>query len=335
MGYFVLAYGVFSFLLVFFVTPWLIKYLRRISLVVKDQNKKDKPLVPISGGLAVLFGVCGGLLLFVFYRTFFVGLDGGGLRPNYQNLMLLFASMVSLFIITLVGFLDDLVIKKSKDYSLGLRQWQKPLLTLVAAVPLMVVRAGSTQMLLPIIGWIDLGILYPLLIIPIGVVGASNMVNMLAGYNGMESGMGVVYIGMLGVYAYFNNRSVAALFAMVVFFALLAFYLYNKYPAKILPGDSLTYLLGAAIAIIAIIGNIEKAAIIGGIPFYVEFILKVRSKFKAQSYGYYHKGKVKVDYEKIYSLPHLFARTGRYTEKQIVYFMILIQIVFSSLIWLI
>ncbi|MBS3152091.1 hypothetical protein J4230_01635 [Candidatus Woesearchaeota archaeon] len=334
MNYSIFSYGIVSFLVVYFITPWLIKYLVKIGLVVKDQNKKDKPLVPISGGLAVLVGVFSGLLLFIFYRTFFVT-GKVGLVATDRNLMLLFASMVSLFIITLVGFLDDLVIKSSKDYSIGLKQWEKPLLTLTAAVPLMVVNAGNTEMWLPIFSVVDIGIFYPLFIIPIGVVGASNMVNMLEGYNGLGTGMAIVYIGMLGIYAYHFNRYIAALIALVAFFSLIAFYVYNKCPAKILPGDSLTYLLGATIAIIAIVGNIEKAAIISAIPFFIEFVLKARSRFKAQSYGYYYKGKVKVDYDKIYSFPHVFARTGKFTEKQIVFFMILIQLFFSSLIWLI
>ncbi len=334
MNYLVILYGIVSFLVVYFVAPWLIRYLRKIGIVVKDQNKKDKPLIPISGGLAVLVGVFSGLLLFIFYRTFFA--DGNvGLAATDKNLMLIFASMVSLFIITLVGFLDDLVIRNNKDESSGLKQWQKPLLTLTAAIPLMVVNAGESELWLPFFGVVDIGIIYPLIFIPIGVIGAANMVNMLAGYNGMETGMGIVYIGMLGLYAYTNTRYIAALIALVTFFSLLAFYLYNKYPAKILPGDSLTYLLGAAIAIIAVIGNIEKAAIISAVPFFVEFILKARSRFKADSFGYFYKGKVKVDYKKIYSLPHIFARTGKFTEKQITFFMILIQLVFSSLIWLI
>ena len=71
MLYFVLLYGVFSFFVVLLVTPWLIRFLRRIGLVVKDQNKKDKPLIPISGGLSVLFGIMAGLMMFLFFRTFF------------------------------------------------------------------------------------------------------------------------------------------------------------------------------------------------------------------------------------------------------------------------
>ena len=122
---------------------------------------------------------------------------------------------------------------------------------------------------------------------------------------------------------------------MAIFAALVAFYFYNKFPAKIFPGDSLTYLLGGSIAVIGIIGDIEKAAIVVSIPFIIEFLLKFRSKFKAQSYGYYLNGKVKSDYKKIYSLLHLFTRSGKYTEKQIVYMMIFLELIISSFIWLI
>ena len=83
----------------------------------------------------------------------------------------------------------------------------------------------------------------------------------------------------------------------------------------------------------AVLGNIEKAAIIVAIPFFVEFFLKLRSKLKADSYGYFLNGKVKSKYRKIYSIPHIFTRSGRYTEKQVVYFILLIELFFASLIW--
>ncbi len=335
MIYITLLYGLISFLAVILVTPWLIRYLRKIGIVVKDQNKKDKPLVPISGGLAVLFGIMAGILLFIFNRTF-VSKVNTGLVINDNTLMLMFAAMVSLFIITLVGFLDDLIIQNDKESSAGLKQWQKPLLTLTAAVPLMAVNAGSTTVGLPFFGVVDLGIIYPLILIPLGVIGASNMVNLLAGFNGLEVGMGIIYTGMLGLYTYVNGRYLAALIALVTFGALIAFYFYNKYPAKILAGDSLTYLLGGVIAIIAILGNVERAAIIASVPFFIEFVLKARSKFKAKSYGYYADGKIKSHHEqKIYSLPHFLTRTGKYTEKEITYVFILLELIFASLIWLI
>ena len=147
--------------------------------------------------------------------------------------------------------------------------------------------------------------------------------------------MGIIYTGMLALYAFVNERNIAALIALMTFASLVAFYFYNKYPAKILPGDSLTYLLGGVLATVAIVGNIEKAAVIVSIPFFIEFFLKLKGRFKPQSYGYFEKGKVKSFYNKIYSIPHIFTRTGKYTEKQVTYFLIFIELIFSSLIWLV
>ncbi len=130
-----------------------------------------------------------------------------------------------------------------------------------------------------------------------------------------------------------NERYVATLFALALFFSLLAFLLYNWNPAKILPGDSLTYLLGAGLAAIAILGNIEKAALIISIPFFAELFLKLRCKLNAKSYGYCEGGTIHSYYKEIYSLPHFFARTGKFTETQIVVFLLLGELVLSSLIW--
>jgi len=316
-----------SFLVVLYLTPWLIRYLRRIGLVVKDQNKKNKPLVPISGGMAVMAGLFMGIMVYLFFQTFYFHYG----EPNIY----LLSGLTTIIMITFVGFVDDLLIK-SKEESSGLKQWQKPVLTLTAAIPLMVINAGVTTMWIPFLGKTDFGVIYPILLIPLGVIGAANMVNILAGINGLETGMGIIYIGMLGLYSYINGTDVATLIALLIFSSLIAFYIFNKYPAKILPGDSLTYLLGASIAVIAILGNIERAAIIASIPFFAEFILKWRSKFKAKSYGYYYKGKVKSYHKnKIYSLVHILTRTGRYTEKQITTFFIVLELIFCLLIWVV
>ncbi|MDD5133671.1 MAG: glycosyl transferase family 4 [Candidatus Nanoarchaeia archaeon] len=323
----ILICAVLSFLLMLFSAKYVIRFLKKINLIVKDMNKKDKPLVPISGGLMVLGGMVFSFLIFIFIQTF--------IYSNQPYVVNIFAVLTTLLLITLVGFIDDLLIHKSKIESSGLRQWQKPLLTLFASIPLIVVNAGNTNMTLPFLGQIGWGLFYPLILIPIGVVGAANMVNMLAGFNGLEAGLGLVYTGMLAIYAYFNNSYLGTLIATVTFFSLIVFYYYNRYPAKVFPGDSLTYLLGASLACIAIIGNLEKAALICSIPFFIEFILKARGKFKVKSYGYYKDGKVKSYYDKIYSIPHIFTRTGKFTEKQVVFFCILIELFFSSLIWLV
>src|SRR3989344_5444237 len=172
-----------SFLVVLYLTPWLIRYLRRIGLVVKDQNKKNKPLVPISGGMAVMAGLFIGIMVYLFFQTFYFHYG----EPNIY----LLSGLTTIIMITFVGFVDDLLIK-SKEESSGLKQWQKPVLTLTAAIPLMVINEGVTAMWIPFLGRTELGLIYPLILIPVGVIGAANMVNMLAGINGLETGMGII-----------------------------------------------------------------------------------------------------------------------------------------------
>ena len=114
---------ILSFVTAWLLIPWLIRYLKRINIVVHDANKENQPLVPISGGLAVFFGFFIGIMFFIFYRKFFPNLGFAyDLDLDSQELLLLFGGLLTIFIITLIGFLDDLIIKPSKEASSGLRQ---------------------------------------------------------------------------------------------------------------------------------------------------------------------------------------------------------------------
>jgi len=226
--------------------------------------------------------------------------------------------------------------KDGMNVKIGFPQWVKPLLTLPAAVPLMVIRAGTTTMALPIIGILDFGLLYPLVIIPVGFVAASNMVNNLGGFNGLEAGMGVIYTFSLGLYALLS-RTTGGLQAAVLLFtacaALLAFLRFNWFPAKIFAGDSLTYLLGSLVAAGIIVGDMTRAGLIVMFPFIVEFFLKSRSRFKATSLGKLRDdGRLDPPYgRKIYSWTHLVMNLGKLTEKEVTIVMIFVQIVFAAI----
>jgi len=88
--------------------------------------------------------------------------------------------------------------------------------------------------------------------------------------------------------------------------SLIAFYFYNRFPAKIFPGDVLTYPVGSLIAIMAILGNFEKIAVFVFIPYIIETGLKFRGGLKKSSFGIPKKdGSLEIPYEKIYGLTHL------------------------------
>jgi UDP-N-acetylglucosamine--dolichyl-phosphate N-acetylglucosaminephosphotransferase len=333
-----LASIIVSVAVTFFITPYFIRFLRDAGIVGFDLQKKNRPKVTTSGGICVAFGVLAGLLTYIGLQTF-IEMQG----HVEQWLIPLLAVISSILIVMFVGFLDDLNIKvdtentkEGKDIRVGLPQWLKPLLTLPAAIPLMAISAGTTSMVVPFFGKVDFGIMYPLLLIPLGVIGASNAVNMLAGFNGLETGMGSVYFLGLGIFALLNGRDTGAVIFLITFAALVGFIRYNWYPARILPGDSLTYLLGALVASGVIIGNMEKAGIIVMLPFIIEFFLKLRVKFKASCLGKLREdGKLDPPYEKkIYSWTHLIMNLRPMTEKQVTMILILVQALFTILIFL-
>ncbi len=302
------------------------KFLFRVGIRAIDQQKSDKPLIPTSAGIIVLIGTLAGIFLFIGVDTFIL--------QTSVNLSYILAAAFSIFIITFIGFFDDMnvspILKKDKglaDYRIGLKQWQKPLLVLPAAIPLMAVRAGVTEMALPIIGAVNFGILYPLVLIPLAVVFVTNATNMLAGMNGLEAGLGFVATLSIGLYAFFVGRPEAAIIALSAAGALGAILLFNWYPAKILPGDTLTYLIGASIITSVVIGNIEKFGIIIFSPWIIEFFLKLRSKLNARSLGELQKdGTLRSSYKKVYSLTHVFMRTGKAKERKIAVSLILLEI---------
>lgn len=319
-----------SFLTTFVITPYAMKFLYAAGIVGIDLHKKTRTKLPASGGICVAAGVLAGLLSYVGIKTFVYGLQ--------EISIYLLAVVSSILLVTFGGLLDDLNVKSrpvstkdGKNVKIGFSQWIKPLLTLPAAIPLMVISAGETTMVIPLIGSVNFGIFYPLILIPIGVVGTSNMVNMLGGFNGLEAGLGTIYMLTLGLYALQYNIEIAGIIFLVSFAALVAFLRYNWHPAKILPGDSLTYLLGATVAAGVIVGNMEKIGIIVMMPFILQGILKFYSLLKMKKFasdlGSLQKdGTIKSKYgKKIYSLTHLVMRIKPMKEKQITMSLMVVQ----------
>lgn len=318
--------------------PYARKYLLSSGLYGIDQQKESRPKVATSGGILVLFG-------FIVSITAYLGLvEFYSTTPIDVSLVL--AALSSINIIALIGLLDDIHVnsdqvetsetpteklwdrltrKFSEDVDssgddlmdrTGLGQMSKMLFVLPAALPLITVGAGSWSMNFPIIGSIHWGIIYPLVLLPLGLLFVSNVINMLAGTNGLSAGTSFVATLGLGIFAVLNSQIEAALIAFGLAAALLGFLKYNWYPASILPGDSMTYLCGAGLFSAMVIGNMEKFGVFIFAPWFLEFFLKLRSGFKAHSWGILENGDLKPQHAKNYSLTHPLMRRGL-NEKQI------------------
>jgi UDP-N-acetylglucosamine--dolichyl-phosphate N-acetylglucosaminephosphotransferase len=304
---------------------WIRKALE-IGLIGWDMNKPGKPKVAEMGGICVVFGFVLGSLVYIGIITF---LDES--RGQVQ----LLAVLCTVLMTCIVGMMDDLL-----GWKRGLRQWQKPIFILFASIPMVVINSGHSTMSIPFLGSVDWGILYPLLIVPIGIVGASNAYNMVAGYNGLEAGMGVIILSVLGYVALLIGEDDVLVLALCMVGALLAFLYFNWYPAKVFPGDTLTYSVGAFVACLAILGDMEKIAVILFVPYGVDFVIQARGRFNKEAFAMVDKdGSLELSFKEIFHLTHMAIIVlnrvkGKTYERDVVLFMWGIELAAVGLIFL-
>lgn len=315
-----------SFPIAFALTYWLtfkwIRVAKKANIVGKDLNKPGNPPVPEMGGIPLMGGIVGGSLYYVALNTFLLD------QPTYNIYIL--GGMATALIIFIIGLMDDML-----GWKIGLSKMQKPLLTLPAAVPMMVINAGHSMVDLPLFGVVDFGIFYSLLLVPIGIIGAANAFNMLAGYNGLECGMGLIITVTISIVCYITGSSWVTVIGGIMAAALLAFLIFNWFPAKIFPGNAFTYLVGAMIAVLAIFGNVEKLALILFMPYYLDFLLPLRKKMSVEAYAKVNlDGSLELPYDKIYDVTHLCIYIiknikGKVYENEVVLFIIIIEVIIS------
>ncbi len=299
---------IFSSIVSFFSFPIIIPRLKKARITGRNMNSVNQEEIPEMGGLVIVAGFSSGIILIIFLKTFFK------LLPDV-NLVSLLACLSTVLIVALIGVVDDLI---------SIRQIIKAFMPIFSALPLVAIEIGDTIMRVPFIGRINFGIIYPLLLIPLGVTGATNAFNMLAGFNGLEVGLGIVCMITVSIIAYITGSMTALAISLPCLGALLAAIYYNWYPAKILVGDIGTLCMGAVLATCVIVGDFETAGVILIIPFVFEFIIKALHKFPTQDWwGVYKEGKLYCPENGPVSLPQIIMKvSGGIKEKNLVIFLI-------------
>lgn len=254
---FVLA---FSFLVAVaatrFVMPHLIRKLEGAGITGTDVNKPEpKPEIPEMGGLGWLLGLYSGVFgTLIFFQN------------GAQTTHLYLATLMTITGAAMAGILDDLI---------HLRQRFKAGISFIFAAPL-VVFVYDYSIWFPIVGAVDFGLLYPLVLVPLGVASAAQSMNMLEGFNGLSAG-NCLLIALGMVAASLLTGGTDALVLLVPFIgATLVFSFYNIYPAKVFPGDVFTLAAGAYLACAAMVGKFEFAGAIMFAPQIAEFLLKTQ-----------------------------------------------------------
>ncbi len=265
-----------SFLIVLLAMPNTIKKLKERGVTGIDVHKVNRPRIAKGAGFVVLLAIVTSLLIFIGFSTF----GDGEANPA------LLAALVSILMAGLVGQLDD---------NLDFRNRTKIALPLVASIPMMAMQVGTSSMSIPLIGTINLGILYPLVIVPLMMTFIIDSTNMYGGMNGLETGLAAINSSaiLLFVFAspFVSNKTLspadldAGIISGALLGAMLAFLIFNKYPAKALPGDVGRLPIGATIAAALILGNMDRLALILYFPFGVNFALFIVYKIYVRRKG--------------------------------------------------
>jgi len=219
----------------------------RIGLAAKDAHKPyEKKSIPQAGGIAILV-----------YEAIFI-------LVHYIMTKEVAKEVLSLFLVTLIagliGFVDD----KKK-----LNKIVKPVLTSLAALPLIFLKVTPSELFLPFGVRFNIPLIYLLLTI-IAIPVTSNAINMFDIFNGM--GTGTTIISSLGLFILkailmimkkqFLDFNLFIQLTFLVFPVLVLLYYYNRYPSKIFVGDTGTLAMGAMVGALSIIYRLEIAGVI-------------------------------------------------------------------------
>ncbi|WP_330697956.1 phospho-N-acetylmuramoyl-pentapeptide-transferase [Anaerotignum sp.] len=252
---------IISFVVGVILCPVMIPMLHRLKF---GQNVRDdgpqshllKQGTPTMGGIAFL-------IAFAVAAAFFM-------KGNTDGTVILLVTVCY----GIIGFLDD-YIKVVKKRSLGLKAMQKILLQLIVTGGFCwyIYKSGiGTEVYIPFTNGatIDLGILFiPFLFV--AVLGTVNGVNLTDGLDGLAGGVTLIVAAFFAIVAWASGSTVAPICGAIIG-GLLAFLIFNSYPAKVFMGDTGSLALGGFVAATAFILKMPIFILIVGFIYLLESI---------------------------------------------------------------
>ncbi|NHI92314.1 MAG: hypothetical protein EAX96_07405 [Candidatus Lokiarchaeota archaeon] len=254
-----------SFVIVLILTPQFIKILKKKGFVGRDIHKKDKPEIAEMGGVIIFISFMIGMIILSLIF--------------YQHIFKYIAGILSLIIIAIIGMTDDIL--KRKKNKVGLSAITKPILCMASGLPLIIINFFIPDIYIPYLRLPFLGaarIYYVYwLFIPIAYTIFANTTNMIDVYNGILPGTSIViYISLL-ISSIIVNSEIGIILSLTFLGTLIAYYYYNKNPARIFSGDTGSLLVGASIAFTIIMADLEIVGIIALLPLIINSFQTLRS----------------------------------------------------------
>ncbi|MDF2843322.1 MAG: mraY [Herbinix sp.] len=253
---------IISFGVCVILCPLLIPFLRKLKFgqYIREegpQSHQKKSGTPTMGGIVIVLSIAITSLVYI---------------KDYPEIIpVLFATIG----FGIIGFMDD-YIKVVMKRSMGLRAWQKLvgqiLVTAILCYYLINFTDVGTSMLIPFSGGKYLDVSY--LFIPsffVVVLGTVNGSNFTDGLDGLESSVTALIATFFSVVAIGMQSGVSPITGAVAG-SLLAFLVYNVYPAKVFMGDTGSLALGGFVAATAYMLQMPLFILIVALIYLVEVL---------------------------------------------------------------
>jgi len=262
-----------------------------------DLHKPNKPLVP--NGLGIFYVLISVVYLFLLYSLNIIKVSNGVSPPLTLAVCILFGGFM--------GLMDDWI---------DLKWRYKAFLPLIAAIPLAAFAYHNplvrTYMAIPLLGTVDFGVWYYLVIIPVLVTIVTNTVNQLGGLNGLETVCPAII--MIGLMVMSPSNGVLLYVPLAVWLVLAAL----NFEGTIFVGNTGSFAIGMTLASFGIISDLKLDLIVCVLPYIFNsaLILLTFFIFRAKAAVSFDGKKLSSDHRR--SLITLLTYHRSLTERQVV-----------------
>lgn len=232
-----------AFLITFVIMPVLMIMSQKIGFTDKPTKRKQhRGPMPLCGGIGIYIG---------FFIMYFYYIDGNSKEK--------FWVFIGATLILLIGIFDDSFKARGSEFPI-LPRFIVQILAAILVYNAGIVFVGFDN---PFTGnYVHLPTYLQFILTITWIFGVTTVINWSDGMDGLAGGISIVSSITFFIAAVILGRQQPAFISIILAGAIFAFFLYNKYPAKLFMGDSGANLIGFLLAIIAIDGAFKQATVL-------------------------------------------------------------------------
>lgn len=265
-----------SFLIACTLMIPLIKLSMKFNFTDKPNGRKkhDKPI-----------SLIGGVPMFIsFFLVYLIFIDKGGYVK--ESIIILITS----FMIFAIGLLDDYNKTKGVEFPI-IPRFIIQIISSIFIYKSGIVFIGFTNLITG--NYIILPIILQFILTITWIFGVTTVINWIDGIDGLAGTIVAIASATMFIVAFIKGQNISASLSMALLGIVLAFLIFNKFPAKVFMGDSGANFLGFILSIIALEGSFKQTTalsilipiLILGIPIFDNiFVILKRMKEKRPIY---------------------------------------------------